>query len=352
MAAPKRRAEWNTEASVLEDLRLARDAGGIDRAGADRLAGSLRLRHGSNGASPDQLVATRTWLKQHVGNGAAAYRVMHQGDAVALAAAESAESILLREANDRRTAASLRKTAVEHHQCFIAVDSLRKREFAVLTVMAKSAFAAVEPKGELFVTVDGMLRLLRPFAELAALNVDDAAKKFSQRAALQDDQILVRAVEHAIWAVANFGALPVYGLDRLRAFGITSFADQSIEYLLDGIIKVPFVAQPDDIMQLATATQLGEDARTFYGRLLATPVMAPVVQRFIIWLASHDPRSCHYYNNDVMVGYCAPHYYVALCESFVSIQDDSYDRFRDEMLEAVTALGVSLHLRRRGRPSP
>ncbi len=167
----------------------------------------------------------------------------------------------------------------------------------------------------------------------------DAARLFSQRAALEDNTILGRAVAHAIWAVAQSVFLPVYGLDRLRAMGIAQFIEQSIEYLLDGI-QVPFVSQPDDIYQLLTAIQLGEEPETFYTRLLATPMMRPVVERFVVWVASHDPKVCLYDSNDGMVGYCKPHYYVALRECLVYAQDDwasgAYHKEAEDLLVALS----------------
>ena len=313
VAAPRRKAAWGTRDSVLEDLRLARDAGGLARAGVDRLEGSLRLRFETGSPEPGQLKQVRDWLAGHVTRGCAAYRVLHSGDPCAQAAATSAEAILLAEPDNGATAASLRKAAIDQHGCFIAVDSLRKRELAVLELIADAAYGDTEgDNDELFLNVDSILRVLRPYAELAALTVADAAKLFSQRAALEDDTILGRAVAHAVWAVAQFGVLPVYGLDRLHALGMPGFPEESIEYLLEGVIRVPFVSQPDDIYQLSTAIQIGEEPETFYGRLLDTPVMRPVIERFVIWIAGHDPKVCLFDSNDVMVRYCRPHYYAAL----------------------------------------
>lgn len=293
-------------------------------------------------SDPSQLQAVRSWLGTHVVQACAAYRALHSGDRCAQAAAQSTEAILLAD-DDTATAASLRKAAIERHGCYVAVDSLRKRESPVLEMIARSAFADTRGEGdELFVNIGSMLRVLRPFAELAALNVADAAKLFSQRAALHDDAVLGRAIEHAVWAVAKFGALPVYGLDRLRALGVSDFAGQTVEYLLDGIIKVPFVTQPDDVYQLATAIQVDESAETFYARLLNTPVMLPVVERFVVWLSRHDPKTCLYDSNDVMVGYCSPHYYVALCESVADVQADwASGRFHADARDLLAGLNIA-----------
>lgn len=192
---------------------------------------------------------------------------------------------------------------------------------------------------ELLPTKESVMQVLRPYAELASLSFEAAAKLFSQRAALHDDEILYQAVAHATWAVAQFGVLPVYGLQRLHAMGIDDLSDQAIEYLLEALIRVPFTQQPDDLNQLATAIQLGESAENFYDRLLATPVMRPVLERFVVWLASHDPKVCLADSNDVMVGYCSPHYYAALCEFFADAAEDyssgEFSRDMEAMLRAI-----------------
>jgi hypothetical protein len=95
-----------------------------------------------------------------------------------------------------------------------------------------------------------------------------------------------------------------------------------VAYLLEGLIRVPFAEEPDDLNQLATAVQYGETAEQFYDRLLRTPVMEPVVERFVLWLSRHDPKVCLYDSNDVMVSYCSPHYYVAMCETFYEAAHD------------------------------
>lgn len=348
MAAPKRRAAWGTEQSVREDLLLARDAGGLAQAGADRLEGSLRLRFETSEPTSEQLQQVRAWLAEHIERAVSAFQVTHAGDRTQLAAADSARSILLQDPENRTSAKAIRQAAVDRHQCFVAADSLRKRELPVLDLIATSVYADTtdEDAGELFINTDSMLRTLAPFAELAALNVEDAALKFAQRAALHDEAVLVRAVQHAIWAVAKFGVLPVYGLERLRALGVNNFADQSIEQLLEAIVTAPFTVKLDDLYQLATATRLDEDAESFYNRLAATPVMQPVVQRFVLWLAGHDGRTCHFFDNDVMVGYCSPHYYVSLCESLAYVQEDwASGDFQREANELAASLGLAQHRR-------
>jgi len=54
------------------------------------------------------------------------------------------------------------------------------------------------------------------------------------------------------------------------------------------------------------------------------------------WLASHDPTVCQWDKNDVMIGYCGPHYYASLCEDFPGLIGDYesgslHREFLDEM---------------------
>ena len=337
---PRRRGELGSLQSLLDDLVLARDAGGLEHCGADRLQGTLYLKFGGQTWTLAEVAEARETLRGHVERGCSAYEAVNRGDACAMAAATSLRTILLRETSDRRPLNTIRRQAREAHRCAIADDSLRKREQPILELIAEQAYAALaEANDDLMPNREAVVQLLRPYAELAALNVADAAKKFSQRAALHDDRIFYRAIAHAVWAIAQFGVLPLYGLQRLEAMGRGDVTDAALGYLLEGIISVPFREQPDDLNQLATAIQLGEDPEPFYDRLVVTPVMRPVVQRLVNWLGSHDPKVCLYDSNDVMVGYCGPHYYVALCESWADAAENlasgEFSRDMEAMLRAM-----------------
>jgi hypothetical protein len=326
MPPPQRTAALGTEASVLDDLLLARDAVGLARCGADKLAGTLRLLFGGDSWEVAQVVAARQHLADQVQRTCSAFAVLHRGDPCAAAAATSLRDILLQPANGTVTAAALRDRARKHHECQLAADSLRKRELPILQNLARNAYQAAHTahttEEDLLPTKDSILQFLSPFAELSALSVTTATDLFAKRAALADEAKLYQAVAAAIWAVARLGVLPVYGLQRLQALGIRNITDQSIEYLLDGLIHVPFVVEPDDLNQLSTAIQMNESATEFYDRLYVTPVMRPVLERFVTWLASHDPKVCLYASNDVMIGYCGPHYYASLCESLVDAAEN------------------------------
>lgn len=345
---PRRRGDNGSERSILDDVVQARDAVGIERCDTQRLQGTLYLLFGPEPWAAEQISSARERLRAEVERTCAAFVVMHRGDPCALAAADSLQSILLQPADGTATASALRRRAREARGCHLADDSLRKREAPIMESVAANLYQALSDReAELLPTKDSIVRFLKPYSELAALNVGRAAKLFSQRAALEDDNILYDAVAHAVWAVAQFGVLPLYGLQRLEALGITNLGDQVLEYMLAGIIQVPFTQVPDDINQLATATQLGEEAEPFYDRLLATPVMRPVVERFVTWLAGHDPKICLYDSNDVMVGYCGPHYYVSLCQEFADAAEEypSGELTKDfsDMLSAVPFVDRARH---------
>ncbi|MFL6137359.1 MAG: hypothetical protein ACJ74O_06100 [Frankiaceae bacterium] len=352
MPAPKRRGELGTEQAVLDDLVLARDAGGLARCGADRLRGTLYLLYGGSDWHVEQVEEARVRLASEVRLACADYGALHRGDPCAQAASASLSAILLQEPPEEQPAVVLRRRAREAHGCYLADDSLRKREQPIMRLIAKNAYGGLTgQQRELMVSRDAVMQVLRPFAELAAHHVEVATKFFSRRAALHDDSYLWRATAEAIWAIAQFGVLPVYGLQRLEAMGARrggDLTDISIIWLLEGIISVPFDREPGDLEQLATAIQPGEDPEGFCDRLLLTPVMRPVVRRLITWLASHDPKVCLYDSNDVMIGYCGPHYYVALCESWVDAANDYASGELTRDLEAMwRAIPFSDRARRR-----
>ena len=50
--------------------------------------------------------------------------------------------------------------------------------------------------------------------------------------------------------------------------------------------------------------------------------MRPVVERFVSWISTHDPKVCLFDSNDVLIGYCGPHYYSVLCEQLADAADE------------------------------
>jgi hypothetical protein len=303
---------------------LARDAGGLAQAGAERLEGTLRLMSGSQMPTAADITTCRGLIERHVTQSCAAHAALNRGNAAAAAAAESLRDILLREPDATTTAVGLRRAALVRYKSSIKPDSLRKREQPIMEAIAQSVYDELGQREnkELMNTTLDVLNLLKPFAELAASTVSYAADLFSKRAALQDDTLIDQGIAYAIWAVAQLGVMPVYGLQRIELMGQDDMAHTMLTYTLHALITVPFTREPDDMNQLATAIRIGEEPEQFYNRLLATPIMRPVVQRFLEWLASHDPKVCLFDSNDVVVGYCSPHYYVSVCEFFIDAADD------------------------------
>jgi hypothetical protein len=329
---------------------LARDAVGLARCGADRLEATLRLQYEGDEWTDQQVERTRRLLLSEVQRGCSTFTVTHRGEVCQQAAADALGDILGQPADGANTATALRRAATERHGCYLTEDAIRKREQPILQLIAHSVYQRLRGhQAEALPTRDSILAVLGPYAETAGESVAVAADLFSKRAALPADEVLVEAVARSLWAVAQFGVLPVYGLQRLEVLGLRDIADEAISYLLDGMIRVPFTAEPDDLNQLSTAIQLGETPTNFYNRLLATPIMRPVIERFVLWIASHDPKVCLFDSNDVMVGYCGPHYYAALCESFVDSQADYASGALESEFRSVLE---SLPLRERRRREP
>lgn len=334
---------------MLDDLALIRDAGGLNWAGADRLQGVLFLLYGGTEWSEAQIVAARDRIATATTQTCLAHAVLHRGQVCEQAAAISLETILTQEPDSFRTLRAIRSAALLDQGCHLEADSLRKRELPIMRRIAAALYASLQgEQQELLLNKDSIMSVLRPYADLAGDSVALAAKLFSQRAALANEDPLYKAVSSAIWAVASFGVLPLYGLQRMEALGVSDITDETIVYLLVAIAKVPFTVVPDDLNQLATAIQLGESSTEFYDRLLRTPVMLPVVRRFVEWLTTHDPKVCLYDSNDVIVGYCGPHYYAAMCDSFVDAANDYSSGALGRDLEAMLD-GLGLHERRRRR---
>lgn len=346
MPAPQRRGAWGTVESVLDDLLLIRDAGGLALVGADRVAATLRLREITTDPTEADVRACRDLIDRHLGQVVMAYKAVHRGDPVATAAAESVEAIFRQPVGSTKTAIAIRRAALTEHKAHIQPDSLRKRELPVLRAIADAVFAELTQGNE---TEDDplntlqILNLLKPFAEVAETAVTHAVELLVKRAALNNERMVDTGFAYAIWAVAQLGVLPVYAMDRLEQIGQIDVAHSMIGYSLQAMIAVPFQRDPRDMDQLATAIQPGEDPEGFYVRLLATPVMRPVVQRFIEWLGAHDPQICQFDSNDVMVGYCSPHYYASICESFVDMADNwaSGDFQREAQADLAALLGAA-----------
>jgi hypothetical protein len=279
--------------------------------------------------------------------------VVHRGSACDEAAVESLLTILTQPADSWKTARAIRHEARLRNGCHIADDSLRKREEPVIDSVASLLHRELsDDQVNDLPSRQSIMDVLRPYAELAGEAVAVAAKLFSQRAALASDDTLYSAIAAAIWSVAQFGVLPVYALQRLEAMGLQDVSDDALAYILEAIIQVPSKAQPGDLDQLATAIQLREQPERFYDRLLVTPVMRPVVERFVTWLASHDPASCLVDSNDVIVGYCGPHYYAAMCESFVMAADDyASGEFAADLSQMLEGLGLAERSRQKRNTS-
>jgi hypothetical protein len=341
MPAPRRQADLGTVGSVVDDLLLARDAGGIQLAGADRLAATMALRGVGAEPTAQQVADCRDFLRVHVERSSTAYAAVHRGEPVETAAVDSVVAILLQPATATRTATAIRREALQRYGCAIQPDSLRKRELPILQAIAEAVYDELtqSSRGDGEVSVLQLLTLLKPYAEMADTAVSYATDLLMRRAALDDDSLVDQGIGYAIWAVAQLGVLPVYGMQRLEMVGATDMAHNALGYLLHAMITVPFQRDPDDIQQLATAVRVGEDPQPFYERLLATPLMRPVVQRFVEWLAEHQPKKCQVDSNDVMVGYCGPHYYAAICESLADATADwASGAFQEEMSRGAETL--------------
>lgn len=325
MAPPKRRAALGTEASILEDLVLARDAVGLAAASATRLAGTLILLYGPVDWSAERVERVREVLARHARRICFGYEQEHSGDPCAVAAANSVRSILLQPPGGRLSALSIRRDArSQAGGCFIADDSLRKREAPVLAAIARSVYEDLrERPPEELPTVEAAYELMKPYAALAGQAVEHAVDLFNRQAEIDDKEILVNAAAYAIWGITQTGVFPVYAQQVAVALPRSTELSM-VDQLVVLLTSAPFQGRDEDALALVRAVQDKEQPGEFLERLMNSGETEDVVRRLAQWLDSCT-QSCTYFRSDRALGYCAPHYYVALCEAFVQAIDDLPD---------------------------
>ena len=141
VARAKRTAERRTAAAIAEDLRQAREAGGLRRADERDLAATLDLHLLTGGSPDDGMTRTHDLLLHHVRRGCEMHQVRHAGDFTAQAAANSLERLLSRPLDDTALARAVRQKAAEKLGHPVSPDAVRKREDRIIGEIAAAVFA-------------------------------------------------------------------------------------------------------------------------------------------------------------------------------------------------------------------
>jgi hypothetical protein len=323
MAVLRRSAAPGSVEVISEDLRLAREAGGLGEATAEQLQGTLAMLNAAAAEDVETaLSAARAVLATHVRQTcealyAAATDVCNRASAASLAAS------LIRDGGHQKLA-SIRRTALADAGCHLTLDGLRKREDGLIQRIAiavhgdllerqrergwRTVEEAVRHSGELIETVHDELHDGLPLLYALAPSTDERLRRGFMWQALVG---VAAAMVHLRQIVRlHAGPGPHSGVDYL-------FADIAQHAML--------VTFPDgDDKQLAhdILTSLERwDVEAFIPAIKAHPEGDAFLDRWGAWLTSCHP-TCAYQRADVVRLCCRPHQLtVALGEFAVNYRE-------------------------------
>lgn len=299
----------------MDDLVLARDAVGLASANSDRLAGTLTLLYGTVDWATGWIEHARQVLARHTREVCGSIDENSAVDSCTVAAARSVSAILLQPADRSLSALAIRRRERTEVGCYIADDSLRKRETPVLRAIAHAAYEEMRgrPADEL-PTGEAAYQLMCPFVEAASDAVSAAVDAFNRQTEVDEDTV-VNAAADAIWAIAYVCVLPIYAGPVQSALPRT--AERTVlDQLVTLLVFAPFGAREDDPEALVRALRQEEAPQAYVERMVETAETREIVRHLERWLNSCD-QSCMYFRSDKPLGYCPPHYYVAVCQAFL-----------------------------------
>jgi hypothetical protein len=315
MAPPRRLAELGTAEAIAEDLGFARDAGGLVRAGADRLAATVALTGEMDEVAA--LDAARELLRACTQRICARIEQTEDAEPERVAAARSVRAILLQPADEPIAAKAARQRALERTGCFMAPDSLRKREGPVLRAIASLAWEEANKRGpQDLPTAEGLLERLAQAAVILRTAVEPLIEMLVVRAEYLDEEKLTWLLDHTYWALGELLIWPRAAYDELRAM-----PDRPIEYwVLEQecltLLVLPFEAEPADAVTLMNARLAAPEPGGFFNSVMVNSVSCDVGQRLLGWLESCTD-SCKYHRSHKIALMCGPHQYLCLLDDLV-----------------------------------
>jgi hypothetical protein len=315
MAPPRRRAELGTAAAIAEDLVFARDAGGLVRAGAERLAATVGLMGETDVEAA--LASARELLRACTQRVCARIDQTEDAERERVGAARSIRAILLQVADEPIAAKAARQQALERTGCYMAPDSLRKREGAVLQAIASLAIEEANKRGpQDLPTAEGLLERLAQAADILRTALEPLIDMIVVREEYLDEEKLIWLLDHTYWALGELLVWPRAAYDELRAM-----PDRPIEYwVLEqeclSLLILPFEAEPADAVTVMNACIAAPEPRGFFNLVMADPTTKDVAQRLLAWLESCTD-SCKYHRSQKIALMCGPHQYLCLLDDLV-----------------------------------
>jgi hypothetical protein len=308
---------------ISEDLRLAREAGGLGEATAEQLQGTLAMLNAAAAEDVETaLRAARAVLAAHIRRTCEAVIATEQ-EVCGRATATSLAASLLRTGGPQKLA-SIRRAALTDAGCHLTLDGLRKREDGLIQRIAAAAHGdllerqrergwrtveeAVRHSGELIETVHDELHDGLPLLYVLAPSSDERLRRGFMWQALVGVAAVMEHLRQIVRLHAGPG--PHTGVDYL-------FADIAQHALL--------VTFPDgDDKQIAHDILTGLerwDVEAFIPAIKARPDGDAFLDRWGAWLTSCHP-TCAYQRTDVVRLCCRPHQLtVALGEFAVNYRE-------------------------------
>lgn len=148
MARAKRTAERRSTAAIAEDLRQAREVGGLLRADESDLSATSDLLVLTGVGSEESLLRARDLLISYVRRGCALHRIGSPDDKTGQAAADSLQLLLNRPTDDRQLTRRVREQAAKALGHAVSADAIRKREDKIIDEVAEAVLLDLKSRLE------------------------------------------------------------------------------------------------------------------------------------------------------------------------------------------------------------
>lgn len=330
MARFRRRALLGSQASLADDLRAARAAGGLEVADLHDLAGLVHFLT-ADPAYPrdpneiakreDPLGTARTMYRVHTIEVCAQVNATSSTDACMTAAAASLSKVLL-DGPDADSVQGIRRTSAERFGCYLELTGIRRREDAIINEIARAVWTtmhvdnAAEPKG--------LLTVLAHAGEVAAEvsfyfhDVMIAINDREMLPALPRDRIADAATGFAYTRRLMVWLLSLAPLDDILDPQRRQVIGQIAVRLL---ATVPGSTTTQDALE-RFARGWDEPVTVFDAatKMMNDPRMAEPLASFERWLMTCHSE-CRYERSGDFEAMCPPHEFATLLKMFVVIVD-------------------------------
>lgn len=338
MPSLRRSARPGTTAVIREDLHAARETGGLARATADHLRGTLGLLGITEAVDHEEaLESARAILATYVRRACEAV-VADSADVCAVAAAKSLAVSLLRQEDTVQKVATIRRAALAATGCQLTLDGLRKREDGLIVQAATATHAdLIERQQQRGIrTVEEAVRHSGPLIETVHEELHDGLPLLYSIAPSADE----RMRRGFIWQALLGVAAALEHLRQILELHVRPGTANSIDFLFADIAQHAFlVTFPDgNDKTIAHDVLSGLDRWTvesFISAIKAHPEGDAFLDRWGVWLSSCHP-TCAYQRADVVRLCCRPHQLTTALHEFTVnyrlLKDGDLEAFLDEDL--------------------